>query len=256
MHREFRLANWLLSNFRWDGGVDYRHFNARGHSDTSNLLASLLRDTTCNMIQDPSFTLSPPPTLPAVIEETADENYAVQAAKLYTDVDASLNALERGWADDVRSWYRTIPPPDDDPKGKPQTTLEPGIWTRPTEYGQVPRLQFMNWYNADPNDRVPTFKPTCYSTKAHEARFNLTPTDMEGFEWEQPDGQDKPYIMTREVGARIAFEIEVHDGGMIKLNYLRSERMSLGKMRCWVDDGEKNGEEGVVINGYWKRDWL
>lgn len=243
----------------WEGGPDLRHLNARGHHDVKNLIASLLRDTTCNMISDPHFTLPPSASPePAVLEMPSGSSYDEEVEQLYSPhVQAALKVVESGWAEEERTWNAKYEPKEgqeDTPHKK--YYRQPGMWGRPVEHGMVPRIEFMAGWNPDPNYRVGRAQPTCYSTKATDPKFNLTPVEADGWEWWQhPDHNDKPYIMAKKPGARVTFEIETHRG-TIKLYYLRSERMSLGKIRCWLDDDEKQGKEGVLINGYWKRDWL
>lgn len=240
-----------------------RHLNARGHHDARSIIASLLRDTTCNLLADAAFRLPDAKPPAAVIEKTADASYDAQLDGLYGDVPAALASLEANWAAEEKTWVEEYVPPkpkEGEEKSAPiehkASYRQPGMWTRPVEYGLVPRMEFLAGWNPDPNYRRAISRPTCYSTKATEARYNLTPTFTDGWEWWQhPDHNDKPYIIAREPGARVEFEIPVHSG-TIKIYYLKSERMSLGKVRCWVDDGEKEGKEGVVLNGWWKRDWL
>ncbi len=243
------------------GDPDMRHLNARGHHDASNIIASLLRDTTCALVANPAFRLpAAEPPIKAVLEKTAHATYDDQVDTLYEDVPSTLEALESGWAEEEKTWFEPYKRPKDVKEGEEgehkAEFRRPGMWQRRVEHGLVPRMEFLAGWNPDPNYRRPTSRPTCFSTKATDAKFNLTPTFADGFEWwRHPDHNDKPYIIARKPGARVEFEIPVH-AGTIKMYYLKSERMSLGKIRCWVDDGEKEGKEGVLLNGWWKRDWL
>ncbi|BEJ13252.1 hypothetical protein CspHIS471_0304260 [Cutaneotrichosporon sp. HIS471] len=243
------------------GETDMRHLNSRGHLDASNIIASMLRDTTCGLVNNPSFRLPPANPPNAVIEKTAQAAYDAQADELYgDDVEGALATLEADWSTEEKTWMEPYQPPKDDTKGEEgehkKTYRRPGMWQRRVEHGLVPRMEFLAGWNPDPNYRRATSRPTCYSTKATEARFNLTPSYADGWEfWLHPDHNDKPYVIAREPGARVTFEIPVH-AGTIKMYYLRSERMSLGKIRCWIDDDEAAGKEGILLNGWWKRDWI
>ncbi|KLT40754.1 hypothetical protein CC85DRAFT_142686 [Cutaneotrichosporon oleaginosum] len=258
-----RFPDLMFQYFDKDGwgNRDYRHTNARGHRDASNIIASLLRDTTCALVSSPAFRLPPPkPAIQSVLEETGEASYDEQVNKLYENVPSALAALEEGWSEEEKTWIKPYERPSDVEEGQEgehkASYRRPGVWQRRVEHGLVPRLEFMAEWNANPDVRRPVFQPTCLSTKATEARFNLTPTFADGWEyWLHPDHNEKPYVMTREPGSRVTFEIPVH-AGTIKMFYLRSERMSLGKIRCWIDDDEAAGKEGVLLNGYWKRDWL
>lgn len=240
-----------------------RHLNARGHFDARSIVASLLRDTTCRVLENPGFRLptSKPPK--AVIEKKADATYDAQLDALYSDVPAALKVLESGWAKEEKTWEEPWQPPRPKEGEEVSAPLEhkesyrrPGMWMRPPEYGLVPRMEFLAGWNPDPNYRRAISRPTCYSTKAQEDKYQLKPIFSDGWEWWQhPDHNDKPYYISREPGARVTFEIPVH-AGTIKIYYLKSERMSLGKARCWVNDDEKEGKEGVLLNGWWNRDWL
>lgn len=242
------------------GDPDMRHLNARGHRDAANIIASMLRDTTCGLVTNPSFRMPPATPPQVVIEKIAQATYDAQADELYgDDVDDALAALEADWSKEEKTWIEPYKRPKGVAEGEEgehkETYRRPGMWQRRVEHGLVPRMEFMAGWNPDPDYRRPISRPTCYSTKATEARFNLTPSYSDGWEyWVHPDFSDKPYIVAREPGARVSFEIPVH-AGTIKLYYLRSAR-GLGKIRCWIDDDETAGKKGVLINGFWKRDWL
>lgn len=237
-----------------------RHLNARGHQDATNLLASLMRDTTCRMLSDPAFHVTSAASPPAVVEKTAEASYDAQLDKLYGDnVQSTLNSLEADWAKESKTWDEQYQPPKDDKEPEPEHKdyyRQPGLYNRPVEYGLVPRMPILNGWNPDPSFRLPVFQPTCYSTKAKEAKFNLTPSFTDGWEWwQREDHWDKPYIMAHEPGARVTFKIATHIG-TIKIYYQKSKTQSLGKIRCWVDDDEAEGKEGILLNGYWDKGHL
>lgn len=246
-----------------------RHFNWHGHRDLAYLVASLLRDTACEMVADPNYLPPPASWHPeGVREQLPDENFDEQVAALYgQDAKLALRQLEADWPEEARSWVHQPQPPqrkrddaegpggegEDEPARKeepplPPTQHMPGFWQRPVELGMLPRINGMEGWNADVNHRVPPFHPTCLSTHAEDAKFNLTASWSENWEyWVHPEHADKPYYMSKTPGARVKFDIDT-SVGVVKVYSLFAHDLGLGKCKCWVDDAE---DVGKVIDGRW-----
>ncbi|CAE6469557.1 unnamed protein product [Rhizoctonia solani] len=107
---------------------------------------------------------------------------------------------------------------------------------------QVPRLRLFQHY--EPQVRVQQVQSTCMSTRSKNNPLRLSST-AGWFEWAW---KEKTYLIAREPGATVTFDIHVGPMGVVKLEFLRSNTFGLGFVRCWV--GEDNGG-GVEIDGYW-----
>lgn len=182
------------------------------------LLASLVRDVACQM---------PPHT-----EATHDLSL----------LDAEdLAAQQESWPEASRYWRL---PSSEDGEGQ----LMPGMWSMPFEYGMMPRMRVLEGWNPNVDHVVPPFHPTCLSTRSTEPRFNLTPSEAYDWEhWTHPDYPDKPYMVARNPGAVIKFELETQVG-WIKMYSLRSKTFGLGIVKCWVDD---EIDRAVHVVGWW-----
>nr|ODN82567.1 hypothetical protein L203_05376 [Cryptococcus depauperatus CBS 7841] len=179
--RHPQLVRHYFSQDYW-GNPDTRHINARGHRDLGMLVASFVKDVTCEMLSEPSFSLMP------------------------------------------------------------------GMWMAPIDYGLLPRMRVLEGWNPDTAHVVPSFHPTCFTTRTNEPSFNLTPSYNEGWEyWAHPERLDKPYLVAREPGAKVGFQMETN-AGAIKMYALKSKTFGLGTVECWVDE-EK--EKSVKVAGWW-----
>lgn len=65
--------------------------------------------------------------------------------------------------------------------------------------------------------------------------------------WVHPDYPDKPYMVARNPGATIKFEMETQVG-WIKMYSLKSKSFGLGTVKCWVDE---DMDQSVKIEGWW-----
>jgi hypothetical protein len=186
------------------------------------LVASLLRDVACQMSPGPVPTKAP---------EVSDD----------TDLDTLLATEQFDWPEQSRFWRL---PSKEGALGQ----LMPGMWSMPFEYDTMPRMRVLDGWNPDPNNVVPPFHPTCLSTRAKDARFNLTASHSYNWEhWIHPDYPDKPYMLAREPGATISFEMHT-EVGWIKMYSLRSKTFGLGTVKCWVDE---DMDQGVKVVGWW-----
>ncbi|ODO08911.1 hypothetical protein L198_00650 [Cryptococcus wingfieldii CBS 7118] len=133
-------------------------------------------------------------------------------------------------------------------EGEEVGELMPSLWSTPQDYGIVPRLRVLEGWNPNTEYATPPFHPTCLSTRSKEPRFNLTPSYNDGWEyWIHPEHLDKPYMVAREPGARVSFELET-GVGMVKMYALKSKTFGLGTVECWADE-ERDKAEKIV--GWW-----
>ena len=208
------------------GNTDSRHMNARGHRDLGMLIASLVKDVACQMPIEEEKSLLPTEVILA-------NN---------TEIDEFLLAGQSAWPEQSRYWR--MPPTKEEPSGQ----LMPGMWSMPDEYGTMPRMRVLEGWNPDIDSIVPPFHPTCLSTRAKDPRYQLTPTHSYEWEhWVHPDYPDKPYMVARQPGATISFEMETQVG-WIKMYSLKSKSFGLGSVKCWVDD---DMDQSVIIDGWW-----
>ncbi|QRV91601.1 GDSL-like lipase/acylhydrolase family protein [Ceratobasidium sp. AG-Ba] len=107
---------------------------------------------------------------------------------------------------------------------------------------QVPRLRMFEPYV--PDIRTETPRTTCMSTRTK--KHPLRPSTSTG--WSEWSWKDKTYLIARDPGANLTFDIQVGPAGVVKLEYLRSKTFGLGMLRCWIGGNEANG---VTIDGYW-----
>lgn len=190
------------------------------------LLASLVKDVACQMPVDEARKIPE-----GEIVLTND-----------SEIDEFLLSGQAAWPKQSRYWR--LPPPKDEAVGQ----LMPGMFSMPDEYGMMPRMRVLDGWNPDINHIVPPFHPTCLSTRAKDSRFNLTASySYEWDHWVHPDYPDKPYMVARNPGATIKFEMETQVG-WIKMYSLKSKSFGLGTVKCWVDD---DIDQSVKIEGWW-----
>ncbi|ORX35756.1 hypothetical protein BD324DRAFT_631543 [Kockovaella imperatae] len=217
------LVPMYFSQDYW-GFPDMRHLNARGHRDLAALVSSLIKDVTCEMLAE---------------GDLVSQSYGS------VDVDPAeidLEALDLSWPIETLPWTKNLS------HGTQQ--IFPGMFNTPLELGLLPRLPVLEGWNPNLDHRAPAFHPVCYSTRAHEERFNLTPTVNEGWtHWVHPEHLDKPYLITKEPGARVSFEIETAVG-VVKVYSLRSRSFGFGTAECWMDESK---DKSVKLVGYWDR---
>ncbi|KAG8711820.1 CRISPR-associated endonuclease/helicase Cas3 [Ceratobasidium sp. 394] len=126
----------------------------------------------------------------------------------------------------------------------PQGNLLPTLDTME----QVPRLRLFERYV--PTLRTPTVHSTCMSIRSK--KHPLKPSHSNG--WSEQTFKDKPYLLAREPGASLTFDIHVGPMGMVEMEYLRSRTFGLGAVWCWMGENE-NG--GVIVDGYWEENlWV
>ena len=142
----------------------------------------------------------------------------------------------------ARPWRST--PKEDQQIGD----LMPGMWMGPDEYGVLPRMKLLEGWNPNIDHVAPPFRPTCLSTRSTEARYNLTPSANDGWEyWVHPDHLDKPYLVARTPGAKVSFQLET-SVGVIKLYALKSKTFGLGTIECWVGEDRHQSKR---VSGWW-----
>nr|XP_019009028.1 uncharacterized protein I206_05668 [Kwoniella pini CBS 10737]OCF47809.1 hypothetical protein I206_05668 [Kwoniella pini CBS 10737] len=234
----------------WWGNPDMRHMNAKGHRDLGNLAASLIQDASCIMLSEATFFVPYSPTEQSQDEQASSILGGVSAGDEETTsledallLDQSLALAQSTWPEQSRSWRKK---PDE---GKAVGELMPGLWSTPVEYGILPRLNVLGGWNPNLDAVVPHFNPTCLSTRAQQPQFNLTPSWNDG-QWEywiHPEHLDKPYLVAREPGATVKFQLETNVG-VVKLYSLKSRSFGLGAIECWADEER---DKAVIVDGYW-----
>lgn len=222
------------------GNPDMRHINSHGHRDLGKLIASFLKDVSCTMLAEPQFTV--PPSNAVVVKDLFEELTPVDSVEAAKAQDARLVEEQLQWPEQTRVWRKN---PD---KEETVGQLMPGIWMSPSELGLIPRLRALDGWNPNLDAVVPSFRPMCFSTRSKEPQFNLTPTANEGWEyWAQPEHPDKLYLLARQPGARVSFELETIVG-TIKMYSLRSKTFGLGTVECWIGDAR---DRAVKVVGWW-----
>ncbi|KAH7097127.1 hypothetical protein BKA62DRAFT_774527 [Auriculariales sp. MPI-PUGE-AT-0066] len=108
----------------------------------------------------------------------------------------------------------------------------------------VPRLTLMSPWS--PHGTVPDEHPTCASIDSE--RNPITPLNTtHGWElWSQP-GTEKQFWRATQPGARFEHKVNLATGH-IMLYYLRSKKMDLGRVKCWLNDDEAGA---VTIDSWW-----
>ncbi|KAG8768143.1 CRISPR-associated endonuclease/helicase Cas3 [Ceratobasidium sp. 428] len=108
---------------------------------------------------------------------------------------------------------------------------------------QIPRLRLFERYV--PTTRTPSVHSTCMS--ARSKKHPLKPSKNNG--WVEGTWNDKTYLLAREPGSSLTFDMHVGPMGMVELEYLRSKTFGLGIVRCWMGENEAGG---TLIDGYWE----
>jgi hypothetical protein len=187
------------------------------------------------------------------ISDLPEDSYDTQLHSMFEGSDRNINKevsrLQSTWPSAMHQWEHE--PSEDDLKNfdiREGKQMAPGMWASPLEYGRLPRLRAMEPWNTDVRHIAPPFRPHCLSTRAQDAKFNLTPVATSGWYWWVLDFiPDKPYLVAHEPGSTVTFELEVNVG-IIKMYSLRSQSYGLGKVDCWIDD---NIKDKVTVDGYW-----
>ncbi|KZV88441.1 hypothetical protein EXIGLDRAFT_839230 [Exidia glandulosa HHB12029] len=111
----------------------------------------------------------------------------------------------------------------------------------------IPRLTLLSdkW---SPDGKARIEKPSCSSIDSKDHPLTPLPSTRGWAIWNQPK-TTKYYWRATEVGSHIDFNVYLAEGHVM-LYYLRSRKMSLGRVACWLNDDEKNA---VTIDGYWER---
>jgi hypothetical protein len=233
-----------------------RHINSMGHKDLGMLIASFLRDVTCDMLAEDTLVpqvMGAPPHAPASGDKPEDgwpkledDERARAEENLQVQVDAVRQEQSAaGWPEWARSW--PAKPNDEYHDGR----LMPGLWNTPAELGVLPRLRVLDGWNSDLNVGLPPFQPTCLSTRSTDPKFNLTPTETVGWEhWVHPEHLDKPYLVAYKPGSWARFDLDT-SLGVVKVYALKSRSFGLGDLWCWIDQAR---DDGVRVEGYWDRD--
>lgn len=109
----------------------------------------------------------------------------------------------------------------------------------------VPRLSLLsNSWSADAVGRID--QPTCSTIDSVDAPLTPLPSSHGWEKWQQPH-TEKFFWRATEVGAQIDFSVDVGEGH-IQVYYLRSKKMQLGRVSCWLDDDEKHSR---TMDGWW-----
>ncbi|WVQ77182.1 hypothetical protein IAR50_006865 [Cryptococcus sp. DSM 104548] len=226
----------------WWQNPDKRHINPRGHRDLGMLVASFFKDVACEMFAEPTFSVQPSPSFPLLLSQAMSQPPQTSDPAEADAEDEKRRLQEALWPEQAKSWRRPVK------EGEEVGELMPSLWSTPQDYGILPRLRVLEGWNPDTAYATPPFHPTCLSTRSKEPRFNLTPSYNDGWEyWIHPEHLDKPYMVAREPGARVSFELETAVG-VVKMYALKSKTFGLGTIECWADE-ERDKAEKIV--GWW-----
>lgn len=91
-------------------------------------------------------------------------------------------------------------------------------------------------------------KPSCASIDSADNPLTPLPSTRGWAIWNQPH-TTKNFWRATEPGAQIDFSVYLAEGHVM-LYYLRSRKMGLGVVKCWLNEDEKSA---VTIDGYWER---
>lgn len=189
---------------------------------------------------------------PLPIQDLPDNSYNTQLESLFEgdpgEIYAEVAKLQAGWPSETRQWEHEPSESDlqnfDIKEGRQAT---PGLWTASSELGMLPRLRAMEEWNDKVAHTNPIFRPHCLSTRAQEAKFNLTPIANHGwYWWVHQEHLDKPYLVASKPGSVVTFELEVNVG-IIKMYSLRSMSYGFGMVDCWIDN---DVEHKVTVDGF------
>lgn len=64
---------------------------------------------------------------------------------------------------------------------------------------------------------------------------------------------DKPYLVAKNPGDFVTFEVLVGLMRRVRITYLKSKTFGLGTVLCWLDDERSKGKK---ISGWWDKDKL
>ncbi|KZT55636.1 hypothetical protein CALCODRAFT_518641 [Calocera cornea HHB12733] len=130
------------------------------------------------------------------------------------------------------------------PPGRDHHSME-GWWNAPVDMATVPRLRMSEpWTTV--NQTRPPLQPSCKSTTSEP---RLAPSSTDGWSFEEAPG-DKFYWSADTVGAQIHFSVHTVSGH-VGMFFLRSPKLGLGNVRCWLDGNLKGSK---VVEGYWTKD--
>ncbi|KAG8928956.1 CRISPR-associated endonuclease/helicase Cas3 [Tulasnella sp. 418] len=112
---------------------------------------------------------------------------------------------------------------------------------------ELPKMRLYSKYHA--NETAPDLNPTCMSMNSK--KNPLKPVSTTG--WVEWSWKDKPYLIAKNPGDKVTFEIRIDSLGSVTMSYLRSKTFGLGKLKCWLDNDVAKAK---VLSGYWTYDKL
>jgi len=69
--------------------------------------------------------------------------------------------------------------------------------------------------------------------------------------WAPWSWKDKHYLVAKQPGSKISFEVDLVAMGVVLIYYQRSRTFGLGDLKCWIDD---NVDKAEIFSGYWEED--
>ncbi|KAF8587434.1 hypothetical protein K439DRAFT_1407534 [Ramaria rubella] len=112
----------------------------------------------------------------------------------------------------------------------------------------IPRLRLFQKY--DRETVTGPVKPMCQSIRTD--KHPLNPIESKGWEkWAYEGQSEKSYLVARQPGAIIKFNVIAAVMGRVRITYLRSKTFGLGDVWCWLDD---NRQKGTRIVSWWKQE--
>jgi len=132
--------------------------------------------------------------------------------------------------------------------GRPEVEADPILFPTGENYDTgVPRLSLLSssWHV---NKTAPIDRPTCSTIDSLDAPLTPLASSHGWTHWLLPH-TTKHYWRGDKPGARIDFAVDL-TAGHIQLYFLRSKRMGLGLVKCWIG-ADKNEASGLTLDGYW-----
>ncbi|GJJ16093.1 hypothetical protein Clacol_010372 [Clathrus columnatus] len=114
----------------------------------------------------------------------------------------------------------------------------------------IPRIRLLQKYDRD--TVLEKFSPTCQSVRT--TKHPLTPIENQGWTiWTFKGRLDKPYLVAKNPGDFVKFEVLVGTMRRVRITYLKSKTFGLGDVWCWLDDDRA---KGTKVSGWWNKENL
>ncbi|GJJ16092.1 hypothetical protein Clacol_010371 [Clathrus columnatus] len=112
----------------------------------------------------------------------------------------------------------------------------------------IPRIRLLQKYDRD--TVLEKFSPTCQSVRT--TKHPLTPIENQGWTiWTFKGHNDKPYLVAKNPGDFVKFEVVVGTMRRVRITYLKSKTFGLGDVWCWLNNDRA---KGTKVSGWWNKE--